>query len=188
MNGFKNGYFDSYKRIQLNESRNHFTIHDSDKINVFVSHKHSDLEDLKGLIGFLETQYNCYCYVDANDNCMPKNTCGATATRLKDMIKKSDKFILLATQEAIESKWCNWELGYGDAVKFDKNCVALIFLNSTNSFEYGNEYMQNYPCIVYRDGTTKYSDGTLIPKGYYVRSKSANGWNLTGLKDWLNKK
>lgn len=46
---------------------------------------------------------------------MPQVTSGETAIRIKDRIDKCDKFILLATDKAVESKWCNWELGYGDA-------------------------------------------------------------------------
>lgn len=49
---------------------------------------------------------------------MPQVTSGETAIRIKDRIDKCDKFILLATDKAVESKWCNWELGYGDAKKY----------------------------------------------------------------------
>ncbi len=39
---------------------------------------------------------------------MPKTTSGVTATKIKQQIKKYDKFILIATDGAIDSKWCNW--------------------------------------------------------------------------------
>lgn len=85
------------------------------KKTVFLSHKHDDWEDLKGFIGFLERRYNIECYIDSDDPSMPKKTSGETAERIKNAIRKTDRFILLATDNAIASKWCNWELGYGDA-------------------------------------------------------------------------
>lgn len=45
---------------------------------------------------------------------MPEKTSGLTATKIKYQIYKNDKFILLATDNAIASKWCNWEVGIGD--------------------------------------------------------------------------
>lgn len=41
------------------------------------------------------------------DNKMPGQTSGDTALRIKEVIKFSNKFILLATGKAIESYWCN---------------------------------------------------------------------------------
>ena len=43
--------------------------------------------------------------------------------KLKEKIEIADKFILLATEKAINSKWCNWELGLGDAAKYMKNNI-----------------------------------------------------------------
>lgn len=118
--------------------------------------------------------FNVDVYIDSQDKTMPKITSGITAKKIKDRIKKCDKFILLATNGAIESKWCNWELGFGDANKLDQNNLALFPMcdnaYSENSYK-GNEYLEIYPHIVYRDGTTTYSDGKIIPRGYYVRSK-----------------
>ena len=58
----------------------------SNKTKVFLSHKHSDLEELKDLIGFFETQYNVDVYIDSMDKAMPSTTSGATATRIKKVI------------------------------------------------------------------------------------------------------
>lgn len=57
---------------------------------------------------------------------MPARTCGRTAENIKEKIKKYDKFILVATEGAIASKWCNWELGFGDAQKFAYGKNSLI--------------------------------------------------------------
>ena len=80
----------------------------SNTSTVFLSHKHSDLEDLKGVMGLLK-EYGVKVYIDSMDNKMPKETSGETAKRIKEVIKFCRKFVLLATEKAIESYWCNWE-------------------------------------------------------------------------------
>src|SRR5690606_7451084 len=90
------------------------------KPTVFLSHKHDDLEDeeeLKGFIDVLE-QHGAKVYIDSLDNTMPEETSGDTAKRIKEIIKYCKNFILLATERAIESHWCNWELGIGDTHKY----------------------------------------------------------------------
>ena len=69
-------------------------------------------------MGFLEDEYKVKVYIDSKDSSMPITTSAETAINLKDRIRKCDRFILLATNGAIESKWCNWELGFGDANKY----------------------------------------------------------------------
>jgi hypothetical protein len=192
-NIFYSGVFDSFKVPSINKSINesiHMYTFDSaeNRPKVFISHKHSDLEDLKGLIGFLEKQYNVIAYTDGNDSTLPKVTSAETAEAIKETIKRCDKFILLATNGAIKSKWCNWELGYGDATK--GKGVAIFPINDTGlsiSDYSGNEYMELYPSIVYRDGTTNYISGTPINEGFYIRIKRDKNNILTPLKHWLEK-
>jgi len=76
------------------------------KVTIFLSHKHSDVEILKSFI-FLLRKKGINVYIDWMDYDMPKTTDGSTAERIKHKIKEMDKFILLATEDAIASKWCN---------------------------------------------------------------------------------
>ena len=101
-------------------------------------------------------------------------------------IKKcqNDKFILLATEEAINSKWCNWELGLGDAAKY-RNNIALLAVQKDNSDYTGSEYLNIYPYITYENGTNTYTDGKYITEGYYVRYSDTN--TILPLKIWLQK-
>jgi len=61
-------------------------------------------------------------------------------------IRDQKKFILVATDNAIQSKWCNWELGYGDAQKFDRHIALLPLAENSGSWA-GNEYLGIYPRI-----------------------------------------
>ena len=193
---FEQGSLQRYATRSLNESMSPILSHSQygvkTKVTIFISHKHDDLEDLKGLLGFLEDTYNAKVYIDSKDPTMPTVTSAETALNIKERIKQCDKFILLATNGAVESKWCNWELGYGDAQKYKKH-IALFPMKpagSSDSAYKGSEYMSIYPYIAYFDGSEKYTNGNPIQKGYYVRTRkeSGSGFYITTLKDWLNTK
>lgn len=164
------------------------------KRTVFLSHKHDDLEDLKGFIGYLENYYNVECYIDSDDLGMPEKTSGETAERIKKAIKATDRFILLAMDNAIASKWCNWELGYGDAQKFKDRIAILPMKNTGHTFYSGNEYMGIYPHIVRIDSTgvttvkRMYHPELPTISGYYVVSAdSAGRVTYVSLRMWLNR-
>ena len=187
---FEQGSFNLYSQVRLDESRSPVLEHSqygASKTTVFISHKHDDLEDLKGVLGFLQQTYGVKVYIDSQDPTMPKITSAETALNIKTRIKQCDKFILLATNGAIESKWCNWELGYGDALKFKKH-IALFPMKPEGSYDStykGSEYMDIYPYVSYFYGTEKYTNGEPIPRGYYVR-RHENGRNyITPLGDWF---
>lgn len=170
---FEQGSLSAYSQVRLDDSMAPILEHSqygARKTTVFISHKHDDLDDLKGLLGFLENRYGVKVYIDSRDPSMPKTTSAQTALNIRERIKGCDKFILLATNGAIESKWCNWELGYGDAQKFKRH-IALYPIKphgSQNNAYKGSEYMNIYPHIVFSDGTDTYKSGKLIARGYYV--------------------
>ena len=91
---FNQGAFSSYK---IEDSRYSGVLRESRsfsagtrravKRTVFLSHKHDDLEDLKGFIGYLERNYKVECYIDADDPGMPEKTSEETAQRIKNAIR-----------------------------------------------------------------------------------------------------
>ena len=190
---FEQGYLQRYSQVRLEESMSPILKHsqyDAAKTTVFISHKHDDLEDLKGLLGFLEQEFNVKVYIDSRDPSMPKFTSAQTALNIRERIIDCNKFILLATNGAIESKWCNWELGYGDAKKF-KEHIALFPMKPKDTLDSaykGSEYMSIYPHITYYDGTETYRGGKPIARGYYVRHKENGLYYLTPLAEWFNKR
>lgn len=188
---FEQGEFSAYRSFQLNEARSpimeRYQI--QYKPTVFMSHKHDDLDDLRDVLGFLEKRYGVKVYIDSCDPTMPSVTSGETAERIKQRIKKCQKFIFLATNGAVESKWCNWELGYGDAQKFEHGCIALFPIKPKGFFDYqykGHEYFSIYPHIIYTNGTEKYNNGNYILEGYYVYSIKDGQHYITDLYTWLH--
>lgn len=196
---FERGYFKS-NRIQksdLNESLRETRTFSKGKYEpkptVFISHKHSDLQDLEELKGVMEIfeDLGAKIYIDSMDNNMPGHTCGDTALRIKEVIKHSNKFILIATEKAIESYWCNWELGIGDTFKYIEH-IAILPIKEQGEYDHnykGNEYLQIYPSIDFYKGNTYYRNSNLlIDRGYYVcKPTNKEGIRyITKLKDWLN--
>jgi predicted peroxiredoxin len=192
---FERGFFNSDKleKAVINESLSEtrtfsFKNQTQYKPTVFLCHKHSDLEDLQGVMGMLK-ENGAKIYIDSMDNKMPDQTSGETAQRIKDVIKYCKKFILLATEKAIESYWCNWELGIGDTHRFIENIAILpVKEKGTSDYDYkGNEYLQIYPRIDFYEKSFYNIWGEHIEAGYYVKKPENKEGEIiiTPLKDWL---
>lgn len=156
------------------------------KTKIFLSHKHDEVQELEGAISFLKS-FGVDIYVDWLDQGMPKNTCGETAVRIKEKIRENHKFILLATEEAIKSKWCNWELGLGDAAKYIDHIAVLPVRGNYSEFT-GSEYLQIYPYIEFLE-TSAFLKGNYKSRGAYVVFPSVNGNDkVVPLEVWLKNK
>lgn len=152
------------------------------KTKIFLSHKHDEVEQLEGAISFLK-KHGVEVYVDWLDEGMPKTTSGITAARIKEKIKENDKFILLATEGAINSKWCNWELGLGDAAKYINNIAILPVKKDYSDFT-GNEYLQIYPYIANLDVSGYIRNSYKLAGSYIVYPDG----KILDLKEWLKSK
>tara|TARA_R110000744_G_scaffold326979_1_gene432700 strand:+ start:1606 stop:2193 length:588 start_codon:yes stop_codon:yes gene_type:complete len=191
---FERGYFRTEKAINLNEAIRETRLFSKAKIHtkptVFISHKHSDLEDqkeVKGIINLFE-KLGAKIYIDSIDDKMPGETTGETAIRIKEIIKYSKKFVLVATEKAIESYWCNWELGIGDTYKYIEH-IAIIPIKEKGEIDSkykGNEYLQIYPRIEYNKAFNNYR-GHHFKEGYYVcKPKNQEGFRyIRLLEEWL---
>lgn len=142
--------------------------------SIFLSHSHKD-KDLVYLLFSIFKKLNVKVYVDWLDDNLTYPPTGETAKKIKQMIKENKKFIFLATNDAISSKWCNWELGLGDVHRYKEN-IALFPVADNSGNWIGNEYLQIYPFI---DKSYK----TLIMDNEY-RVIYPDGKNLD-LTSWL---
>lgn len=122
------------------------------RLFVFLSHSHKSLRYTMGLISFLRKNYDVFIYIDSEDKSLPAVTSLITAQAIKKYIARSDRFLFLASNGAVNSKWCNWELGIGDVLKFPQDKLAFIAWHDANLAygDYkGHEYMEMYPFIVH---------------------------------------
>lgn len=113
--------------------------------SVFISHSHKN-EDLVEYLVALLTKLKIEVYVDWMDDELSYPPSSKTAIKIRDMINANRKFILLATNEGIASKWCNWELGIGDVYKYIDHIALLPVADNSGSW-IGNEYLRLYPYI-----------------------------------------
>ena len=114
----------------------------------FLCHSHKDSLLVEGLI-VLFAEAGVDIYVDWKDETMPAHTNPETAKKIQDRIRNSDLFLFLATENSMNSRWCPWEIGYGDAAHKE----VLIIPTSVGYTEYGSEYLGLYGKIdegVYR--------------------------------------
>lgn len=174
----------------LNESLNEFSSESKiGKTTIFLSHKHDEKTALDGAISFLKKS-EVNIYVDWLDEEMPKYTSGKTAKRIKHKIIENDKFILLATEGAINSKWCNWELGYGDSHKYHRN-IAIFPIRDDNTNFTGTEYLQIYPRIEFvQKNSINRKIGGYFDEGYYVITPADENdiSQYTKIGEWLKRK
>ncbi len=109
---------------------------------------------------------------------MPERTNGITAQKIKNqIISVNDKFVLLATNNAVDSKWCNWEVGIADPFKLSYKKLAILPLADNSGTWNGNEYLQIYPRI---ELNPRQSGG----EGYYVWYPDGT-WET--IETWLRK-
>ena len=121
---------------------------------IFLSHSHTDKEWVEKIVVFFR-KLGIRVYVDWMDSAMPPVTNSETAIRIREKIKSNKKFILLATDTAIASKWCNWELGFGDAHKYIEH-IALVPIADNSTSWNGAEYLRIYPRIEESERNAEY--------------------------------
>lgn len=145
--------------------------------SIFLSHSHYDKDVVEQAKIFFEN-LGINIYVDWADETMPENTDIITAQKIKNqIITLNDKFVLLGTNNAINSKWCNWEVGIADYFKLPNKKIAILPLADNSGAWYGNEYLRIYPRI---EKNPRASGG----EGYYVWSPDET-WET--IESWLRK-
>lgn len=113
---------------------------------IFLSHSHHDEILVKGFINYLGS-LGINVYVDWQDSDMPKTTNRETAEKIKKQIAKNSFFLVLATNNALSSRWVPWEIGVADQVKQNHDKIGIIpVVDDTGQFK-GNEYLQLYKRI-----------------------------------------
>lgn len=147
---------------------------------IFLSHSHSDADVIEPAVVLLKS-IGVNVYIDWKDGSMPTITNAVTAAKLKENIKKHDRFILLASPAAIKSNWVNWELGYGDAQKYIEN-IAIFPTEDYNGQWKDAEYLLIYPRL---DKVREYNIySQRMEDVYYIVNPDGS---KVSLKTWLTR-
>lgn len=131
----------------LNEATSHALSCDT-----FFAHSTSDMELISNIIKYFY-MLGAKPYIDKDDMELPEKTDIDTAKKLKSNIDACKRFVLVVTDNSINSKWVSWELGLAGMLKTYEN-VAILPIESINVSErfIGNEYFGIYKQIRVRDG------------------------------------
>lgn len=157
------------------------------QITVFLSHSHKDKELVEGFIELLAEQ-GIYVYVDWNDSSMPRITNGETARRIKERIRELQLFFFLATENALNSKWCPWELGVADSLKSWEDILIIPVADPSGQFK-GNEYLQVYKHLELVWNKEAYIVTPNFPRvGQKIISESTIEYGGTSLKDFIKRR
>ncbi len=134
---FEQGAFSRYSKRSLENATSPILEHSqfSAKTTVFISHRHDDLEDLQGVLGFLEDEYKVKVYIDSKDSSMPITTSAETAINLKDRIRVCDRFILL---------------------EYMRIYPYIEFSDGTEKYSNGQQITRGYYVVTPKDGKNIY--------------------------------
>ena len=119
-------------------------------VKVFLAHSHVETDLIESAKRLLEAK-GASVYVDTEDTEMPGSTSSETASKLKDRIRRFDRFVLLASERSLASRWVPWELGFADASKGIEKVAILPFTDQSGTWK-GTEYVGLYSTIQPADG------------------------------------
>ncbi len=139
------------------------------KVNLFLFHKPNELEELDSAINFLNN-FRILIHVDWLEDAVEEDKSDIITKTITQKIKNNDKFIFLATEDAIHSKWCNWVLRLAKT-KIPVEDIIMLPVRGDYDDYGGEEFLQKYPYI--HEGEEQV---------YYI--KYPNG-NIKKLTDWM---
>jgi hypothetical protein len=118
-----------------------FTARASRLKTAFLCHSHKDRDLALALQDFL-WKHGWKLYIDWQDASMPDRPNRETADKIQGKIRENDWLLFLATQNSMTSRWCPWEIGYGDSAKGKEKVVIIPTSDASGS--YGSEYLELY--------------------------------------------
>ncbi len=136
------------------------------KVPLWISYQPGQLEELDSAINFLKG-FGVLIYAnwfDSNNSSNRKSALDSQKIK-EQQIKQNGKFIFLATEEAIHSKECKWELQCADTQKTIDQ-IAILPVRKDYTDYGGATYLKKYPYIHRNNHNpdqyeVQYPDGTV---------------------------
>lgn len=139
--------------------------------DIFLSHSFKDKKYIHGL--FLELTSKGYTvYVDwiIDPHLSRTNVDQSTVNKIRVRMKQSSSLIYATSDNASQSKWMPWELGFMDGDK--SRCAILPITDYSNDSFLGQEFLSVYPII--RKGEFTSSD--LVIEKVPYSSENLKNW------------
>jgi hypothetical protein len=148
----RKSFSESANTILANEANAYYS---SRSYDIFLSHSSLDANVIVGLKSALEdNNFSLYIYWIEADPESYKVT-PETAERIRTRMRSCKGLLYGTSQNAENSKWMPWELGYFDGIR---GKVAVCPITDSSSFQ-GREYLGLYPIMekdfwLWKDGRT----------------------------------
>lgn len=146
---FKESYFKNlYSRVYgereyvKKESPSEYT-----NFDIFLSYNIKDIEVVKGIFYLLESKgYKVYLDLIIDPKLKRDECDKETARLIRERLRHSRSLIYASSQNALDSRWMNWELGEVDG-KGRKCFIMPVTKNGSNQEFQQKEYLKLYPLI-----------------------------------------
>jgi hypothetical protein len=164
------------------------TYKDSDKFDIFLSHRFMDYLLLESLKDQLEANLKLSVYVDhkVDANLNREKVDKETAALLRKRMKQCRCLLFATTENSSESKWMPWELGYFDGAVGRVAILPVLSKDSTGDKYVGSEYLGLYPYIAKGESNGKLHVWVHETENKYTSlSKWINGGAFTSIGELL---
>ncbi len=131
--------YESRTKAQRYQRRTASTRH-----SIFLSHSHTDADLVDQFLAKILGDNADSVYIDRSDESLPEKCTPVTAAKVKGKIRECEKLLLLATNNACDSRWCPWELGVGDEANGYASVLVVPVADSAAGGWRGNEYIGIY--------------------------------------------
>ena len=135
------------RTITLNNSLSKSGSYGYYRPQLFISHSSRDDKYISQVCSFLNS-FGAQTYADDGDSRLKNIPSIEAAQILRDEISKSDRFVVLVSENSARSGWVPWELGLADG-ELGLAKVAILPISNTPTEETwaSKEYLGLYPVI-----------------------------------------
>lgn len=145
----------SYRYDSAGELHKVASAPEHERFDVFLCHSSLDAKIIHGLMLRLR-DVGLRVYVDwvVDPQLDRANVTSSTADRLRLRMRNSSSLLYAVSENAVNSKWTPWELGYSDGLHGRVGMVPITQQAATSDHYQGQEYLGLYPYLV--DGASLY--------------------------------
>jgi hypothetical protein len=119
-----------------------------DDYDIFLSHRYDDKDYVDGLYEILENMgYTCFVDWKQEPGLNRSTVDREVADWIRQAIARSKCLLYAFTQGSQDSRWMQWELGYGDAKNGGKVAILPIANFQVTEHYRGQEYLGLYPYV-----------------------------------------
>lgn len=159
----------------LNENKNLVSF------DIFLSHSFKDKDYIAGLyLELCSMGYTVYVDWIIDSHLKRKNVDKETVSLIRNRMKQSKSLIYATSENASNSKWMPWELGFMDGNK--ERCAILPIMDHENSSFNGQEFLSVYPYIT-KESVNELVNKNLSSKGVLWINEATNKY--VSMNEWF---